>query len=126
MYKLQALAARPARETLHATIEKETPHSMTTDERFERIEHITAGLAEERRKDREEYKTLWRDTQRQIHELALETRLRLDQVADRFDQVGNRLDQVAATMEKQQAETTRLDERIDKLVSAIGQLIAKQ
>jgi hypothetical protein len=27
---------------------------MTTEERFERIEHVTAGFAEERRKDREE------------------------------------------------------------------------
>jgi len=26
---------------------------VTTEERFERIEHVTAGLAEERRKDRE-------------------------------------------------------------------------
>ena len=91
---------------------------MTIEERFDRIEHLTAGIAEERRKDREEYKTLWRDGQRQINELgaglnslrnkvddlAVETRLRFDQVADRFDQVG---------------------ERIDKLVSAIGQLITK-
>jgi hypothetical protein len=33
---------------------------MTTDERFERIEHVTLGLAEERRKDREESCQLWR------------------------------------------------------------------
>jgi cell division septum initiation protein DivIVA len=83
-----------------------------------------ASGEEERRKDRDEYKAFWRDTQRQIHELALETRLRFDQVADRLDQVGNRLDQVATTMENQQAETKRLDQRIDKLVSAIGQIIA--
>lgn len=37
---------------------------MTIEERFERIEHLTAGMAEERRKDREENKSLWRDTQR--------------------------------------------------------------
>lgn len=29
---------------------------MTIEERLDRIEHITAGLAEERRKDREEYR----------------------------------------------------------------------
>jgi hypothetical protein len=29
--------------------------TMTMDERFERIERVTAGLAEERRKDREEF-----------------------------------------------------------------------
>jgi hypothetical protein len=43
---------------------------MTTEERFERIEHLTVGLAEERRKDREEYKEVWRDTQRQLNELS--------------------------------------------------------
>ncbi len=39
---------------------------MTTEERPDRIEHITAGLAEERRKDREEARQLWRNTQQQI------------------------------------------------------------
>jgi hypothetical protein len=43
---------------------------MTIEERLDRIEHITAGLAEERRRDREEYRQLWRETQRQINELA--------------------------------------------------------
>lgn len=46
---------------------------MTIEERFERIEHLTAGLAEERRKDLEEYKALWRDTQRQVEEVARAT-----------------------------------------------------
>lgn len=102
---------------------------MTTDERLDRIERLTAGIAEERRNDREEYKSLWRDTQRQINELAVETRLRFDQVADRLDQLGNRLDQLA---EDSRAEDKRLGERIeqvgeriDQLISAIGQLIAK-
>jgi hypothetical protein len=36
---------------------------------------IAPLLAEERTKDREEYKTLWRDTQRQINEVS--TRLLL-------------------------------------------------
>jgi methyl-accepting chemotaxis protein len=105
---------------------------MTIEERFDRIEHLTAGIAEERRKDREEYKTLWRDGQRQINELgiglnalrnkvedlAVETRLRFEQVADRFDQVGQRIDQVGGRIDQ-------VGERVDKLVSAIGQLIAK-
>jgi hypothetical protein len=34
------------------------------------IEHLTAGIAEERRKDRDEYKVLWRDTQRQLNEVS--------------------------------------------------------
>jgi hypothetical protein len=44
---------------------------MTAEERFERIEHVTAGLAEQFRKDREENRQLWRDTQRHINELTL-------------------------------------------------------
>jgi len=46
---------------------------MTLEERFARIEHVTAGIAEQREKDREEYKALWRDTQRQIDALATTT-----------------------------------------------------
>jgi len=42
---------------------------MTNGERFERIEQVTAALAEERRKDREEYKQLWRESREQISEL---------------------------------------------------------
>ena len=96
---------------------------MTTEERFERIEHVTAGIVEERRKDRQEYKELWRDTQRQIHELALETRLRFDQIGDRLEQVGNRIDRLAA---ESRAQDKALGERIDQMVSAIGQILTKQ
>jgi hypothetical protein len=46
---------------------------VTTEERFERIEHITAAIVDQRAKDREEYKALWRDTQRQINDLATGT-----------------------------------------------------
>ena len=44
--------------------------SMTTEERFERMEHITDALVEERRKDREEYRQFWRDTQRRMDTVA--------------------------------------------------------
>ena len=43
---------------------------MTSDERFECIELVTASIAEQRRKDREEYRALWRDTERQMNEMA--------------------------------------------------------
>ena len=91
---------------------------MTTEERFERIEQLTAGIAEERRKDREEYKALWRDTERHINELAVDTRLRIEQVSD----------QIAALTAESRETTLRLrelgeatDARIAALVSAIGQ-----
>ena len=94
---------------------------MTIEERFERIEHVTAGLAEERLKDREENRQLWRDTQRQINELSV----RMIEVDERL---GHRIEQLA---EESRAQDKRLGERIDKLgervdslVSAIGVLVA--
>jgi hypothetical protein len=103
---------------------------MTTDERFERIVHHTAALAEERRRDREEYKTLWRDLAqkheniaRQLEALAIDTRLRFEQVADRFQETNDSIAQLAA--ESREADK-RLEQRIESLVSAIGQFLTGQ
>jgi hypothetical protein len=102
---------------------------MTIEERFERIEHVTATIADERRKDRDEYKTLWRDTQRQMSDLTtgLNTlRTHVDSLAVetriRFEEIGDRIDRLAAAS---RAQDKALGERIDQLVSAIGQIIAK-
>jgi hypothetical protein len=105
---------------------------MTVEERFERIEHITAGLAEERSKDREEYKTLWRDTERQIRELAIhidEVDARLGNRIEEIDKrLGNRLEQFAEESRAADARLReaddRLRERIEALVAGIGQLLA--
>ena len=105
---------------------------MTIEERFERIEHITAGLAEERRQDREEYKTMWRDTERQIRELAIhidEVDARLgNRIEQLGKQLGNRIEQFAGESRAADARLReaddRLRERIDALVSGIGQLLA--
>jgi len=91
---------------------------MTTEERFERIERLTAGLAEERRKDREEYRTLWRDTQRQLNELGT----RVVQLSEADSRLEARIEQLA---EESRAADQRLEERIGSLVSAIGQSITK-
>ena len=98
---------------------------MTTEERFERIEHITAGIAEERRKDRDEYKALWRDTQRQLNEVSV----RLVQLSEADSRLEARIEQLAeesrtAAAEAREADR-RLGERIDKLVSGFGEFIAK-
>ena len=97
---------------------------MTIDERFERIEHVTAGLAEERRKDREENHQLWRQTQRHIDELSIKI-VEMQGVDQRLAQ---RIEQLA---EESRAEDKRLaaridalGERIDKVVSAIGTFVA--
>ena len=84
---------------------------MTAEERFQQIEHVTAGIAEERRKDREEYRQLWRDTQRELHALTLK-------IADTNDTV------VRLAEESRDADK-RLAERIDALVSAIGQFLSR-
>jgi len=99
---------------------------MTVDERLNRIEHVTAGIAEERRKDREEHKALWRDTQQQIKdlarhvgELAIETRL-----AD--ERLGRRIDELAAANQETDRRIRELgqetDRRIRDLMSAIGEM----
>jgi len=102
---------------------------MTVEERLNRIEHITAGLDEERRKDREENRQLWRDTQRQIDNLTLkiaetnETIVHLDEsLSARMDVLTARMEQLA---EESRAADQQLRERIDALVSAIGKMLAK-
>ena len=82
---------------------------MTIEERFEPIEHYTAGMAEERRKDREEARQLWRDTQRHLNELTLK-------LADTNDVV-------TRLAEESLAADKKLGERIDSLVSGIGELL---
>jgi hypothetical protein len=90
---------------------------MTSDERLERIEHLTAGLAEERRKDREEYKTLWRDTQ--LSEESVDITIKLREADSRLEA---RIHQLA---DESRAADQRLEERIGSLVSAIGQFLTK-
>jgi hypothetical protein len=91
---------------------------MTTEERFERIEHVTAGIAEERRRDRDEYKALWRDTQRQLNEMGakLVQFSEENQEADR--RLGERIEQLAE-------EGRATNKRIDAMVSAMGEVIAR-
>jgi TolA-binding protein len=107
---------------------------MTTEERFARIEHVTAGIAEQREKDREEYKTLWRDTQRHIDALATTTRDRIDQLSDTIAQMAaenraehERLRQSDAELNARLRQSdAELNVRVAALVSAIGQFIASQ
>jgi hypothetical protein len=100
---------------------------VTIEERFERIEHITAGLAEEHRRDHEENRQLWRNTQRQIDQLTADTNAAITRLgtemreADR--RLGERIDQLA---ERSEQADRRLGERIESLVSAMGQFLAKQ
>jgi uncharacterized protein YukE len=92
---------------------------MTTDERLERIERVTVGLAEERRKDREEFRSLWRDTQRQLNDLT-------GKIADLGDRIAQIADESYAADQRSQERDRRLGERIESLVSAMGEFVASQ
>jgi hypothetical protein len=96
---------------------------MTTEERFERIELVTAGLAEERRKDREEFRQLWRETQRHIDEVALNLGKLTVQVVEIDDRLGARIEALA---EESRAADKRLEQRIKSMVSGIGEFIRVQ
>ena len=92
---------------------------MTVEERFE---HVTAAFVEERRKDREEYRQSWRETNQAITRLAEESlaaNARLDQKIDRG---AEELRQFAA---ESRAADQRLGERIESLVLAFGKFLAK-
>jgi methyl-accepting chemotaxis protein len=103
---------------------------VTTEERFARIEHVTAGLAEERRKDREEFRALWRDTQRQLNDLTL----KVAAISDGLDGLGSRIAELAEesrASDKRLAERIeetdrRLGSRIETMISAMGEYIASQ
>jgi hypothetical protein len=96
---------------------------MTYEERFERIEHVTAGLVEERRKDREEFRQVWRDTQRHIDEVAMNLGRLTVQVAEVDDRLGARIEALA---EESRAADKRLEQRIESMVSGIGEFIRVQ
>ena len=103
---------------------------MTVEERLDRIEHITAGLAEERRKDRKEYKMLWRDThqqiaetQRQLQELTVKTGDAVTRLSDGIDELRKETLAMDRRLTQQIAD---LGTRVDALVSGIGALLRKQ
>lgn len=94
---------------------------MTSEERFERTEHILAGWIEQSWRDYEENRRLWRETRDQIAEtdrlvknLGAELRQTSRETEARFRDTDRRL--------KELGEAT--DRRISDLVSAIGKLIA--
>ena len=99
---------------------------MTAEQRLDRIEHLTAGIAEERRKDRDEYKALWRDAQERMNR----TDERMNRMADAVSAAALQVDRLAVESRLRIAELAdaddKLNARIEALVSAIGQLIAKE
>ena len=98
---------------------------MTAEERFERIEHVTAGLVEQAKLDREENRTLWRDTQRQIVDLTGKLSQLTARVDETVAQVGGLAHQVDRLILHTAERDAALHTRIDRLVSAVGDLIKR-
>ncbi|MBV8732698.1 MAG: hypothetical protein JO336_23045 [Acidobacteriia bacterium] len=89
---------------------------MTIDERLDRIEHVTAGMAEQWHREREENRQLWRDTQRRIEEVDQRLGKRIEEVNRNVEEVSRNVDEV----------NRNLGKRIEALVSAMGEFIASQ
>jgi uncharacterized protein involved in exopolysaccharide biosynthesis len=96
---------------------------MTTEERLDRIEHLTAGIAEERRNDRAEYKALWRETQRQLNELGTRLLQMSEETQEADAQLREADRRLEARIEQLAEEGRATNKRIDDLVSGIGELI---
>jgi hypothetical protein len=97
---------------------------MTSEERFERIEHVTAALVEERRKDREEYRQLWRDTNAALTAFAAETRAAIAHTNAAIDRFATETRwAIEHETERAKAAEQQLRDRVDAMVSGIGQLI---
>jgi hypothetical protein len=96
---------------------------MTIDERFERLEHYTAGLGEQVRKDREEQGQLCRETQHEI----LSISRKLNDLTDQFllfqREAAERDRKIDERFRETDERFRRTDARIDALVSAIGEFI---
>lgn len=96
---------------------------MTIEERFERIEHFTAGWVEQFRLEREENRQIWRETQRHINDLGrkiADTNDAIARLADETREADKRL------AEKSRAADERLRERIEALVLAIGKILPRE
>lgn len=99
---------------------------MTSEERLDRIEHLTAGWIEQSKKEHEENRALWRQTQEQIDEtgrLIRELANRSNEQYERY-QAESR-EQTRRLREEMAARDRVTDERIAQLVTAIGAFIRK-
>jgi len=98
---------------------------MTIDERLNRLEHYTAGLDEQARKDREESRQLWRETQREI----LTVSRKLNDLTEQFLLFQERAEERDRQTDERFRQTDerfrQTDERIQTLVSAIGEWMRK-
>ena len=93
--------------------------NMTPEQRLDRIEHLLYSHIEQAKKDYEENRRLWRDQQVSIEAI-------WKAIADRDRKTDERFEQTSAQIRDFIEEGRQLDARIGKLVSSMGEFIAKQ
>jgi replication fork clamp-binding protein CrfC len=97
---------------------------MTIEERLNRIEHFSVAADEQRRKDRETDRALWRDTQRQLNDLTLKLADLGDRVAEIAEESRAEDRRLAGRMEEadrqSRARDQELRDRIEAMISAMG------
>ena len=100
---------------------------MTIDERFERLEHYTAGLGETFRIEREESRQLWREAQQKFEEQILVVTGNLAELSEQFLRSQKEAEERKREADERKREIDerfrQTGERIDSLVSAIGRWI---
>ena len=92
---------------------------MTPEQRLEKIEHLLAGWVEQSKAEHAENRLLWRETGRQIQEFAREGREQMAAIRAEFAERDRAWHAEIAGRDR------AMDERIQKLISAMGVFISK-
>src|SRR5882724_2232493 len=90
-------------------------NGMTIDERIERLEFVTAAHIEQAKKDYEENRRIWREHQTEVGAIW--------QAMERRSEETDRLFRQLRTEEAERGR--QVDERIEGLVSAMGEFIQR-
>lgn len=97
---------------------------MTSEERLDRIEHLTAGWIEQSKREHDENRRLWREMKERMEERDRKFDQRTEELREEMAGRDRRFDERTAALREEMAGRDRVaDERIQKLVSAIGELI---
>jgi hypothetical protein len=103
---------------------------MTVEERFERLEHYSAGLGEMFAREREEARELWRESQKRIERIESNLATISEQFVRfqredeaRKQELDARFGETEARFRETDARFRETDDRIKALVSGIGEYI---
>src|SRR5436309_5167595 len=93
---------------------------MTIDERFERIEHATAEIAEERRRDREEFRQWRREHQRRLDAIDERMDRFVSEAAARDREFDRRMAEQLASMVELDRASREGDDQLGKRIRIAG------